>query len=139
MHAPIHGAWKIARETLLATPAPHWGALLPTCGPIDHTVVLCVETAEVEGLPPTIASAYPGQVSLVLKATYRDLVIESDLIAVTLSFAREWQRIRIPIASVRQIYDPDAAYLVQFNPLEPLPAEANDIVINLADFRKGRT
>lgn len=114
--------------------------LLPPAGPIDHRLMVEIETDEIEGLPADVRSKYPGEVNLVFEHDFKGLWVQDGEIGVILHFGQVPAFLRFPTHAVRWISDAGAPYSIEFKPLAAPPARAaNDAtVVNLDDFRKER-
>lgn len=115
--------------------------LLPPSGPIDHRLVVGIETEEVDGLPVGVGKKWTGEISLVFEHDFQGLWVQDGEIGVILSFDRVPAFLRFPSSAVRWISDASAPFAADFKPLAgPAARAANDAtVVSLDAFRKERT
>lgn len=128
-------------------------ALLPAHGSVEHAdraVYVEFTTTTAAGLPDHIRQKFPKTVRIML-GLYRGLDVGSLDFTVGVTFGGVWAQLTVPYSGVTALSDPAAGYYRSFEPPAPEPKSvpsrtrrprpvkgANDKVVTLADFRKGR-
>jgi uncharacterized protein len=88
-------------------------------------------------LPDHLRARYPGEMTIVLQHEFWGLEVDDDGFAVTLSFDRLPQRLRVPYAAVKVFADPSVEFGLQFAlpevaaeeppPLRAVPAPVEEL------------
>lgn len=74
--------------------------------------------------PPDLLGKYPDEMTIVLQHQYWDLAPGETFFSITLQFGGQPKRLSIPYAAVTRFYDPSVQFLLQFEPPEGAPPEA---------------
>lgn len=83
--------------------------------PGEHHFYITFRTDEPGvGLSPMLRSRYPQEMTIVLQHQYWDLEVTEEAFAVSLSFNRVRERLRIPFAAIRGFYDPSVKFGLEF-------------------------
>lgn len=68
-------------------------------------------------IPDYLKERYPGEMTIVLQFQYYDLSVDSEKLAVTLSFNNALERLIIPLKAISIFADPSVNFALQFQPM----------------------
>src|SRR5829696_7285476 len=84
-------------------------------------------------IPDTLRARYPQDMTIVLQHQYWDLEVGEEGFAVTLSFQKQLERLKVPYAAVRSFADPSVNFALEFEiPEQPQPAKAAGVPAPIA-------
>ncbi len=66
-------------------------------------------------LPQNLLQKYPEEITIVIQHQYKNMVVESDLVKLSLSFAGHYEKIAIPYAAITSFSDPSTNFCLRFN------------------------
>lgn len=93
--------------------------------PGDHHFYVAFRTrAPGTGVPKSLLTKYPDEMTIVLQHQFRGLEVGDEAFSVSLSFQSRWERLTIPFAAVTTFADPSVNFGLRF---EVPPAEPADV------------
>lgn len=66
-------------------------------------------------LPKNLLKKYPEEITIVIQHQYRNLIVEPDLIKLSLSFSGHYEKIVIPYTAITSFSDPSISFCLRFN------------------------
>lgn len=75
-------------------------------------------------LAPRLRARFPDEMTIVLQHQFRDLEVDDDRFAVTLSFDGKPERVTVPFPAVTSFGDPSVDFGLRFEPAEAAAPEA---------------
>lgn len=66
-------------------------------------------------LPENLLKKYPEEITIVVQHQYRNLIVEPDMVKLSLSFSGHYERIAIPYAAITSFSDPSTSFCLRFN------------------------
>lgn len=75
-------------------------------------------------LAPRLRARFPDEMTIVLQHQFRDLEVDDDRFAVTLSFDGKSERVTVPFSAVTSFGDPSVDFGLRFEPAEAAAPEA---------------
>ena len=75
-------------------------------------------------LAPRLRARFPDEMTIVLQHQFRDLEVDDDRFAVTLSFDGKSERVTVPFPAVTSFGDPSVDFGLRFEPAEAAAPEA---------------
>ncbi len=88
-------------------------------------------------VPARLLARYPERMVIVLQHQFRDLEVDAEAFAVTLSFDGAWERLRVPFAAVLQYHDPEANFVLSLPTGGPPAAEPDAAADTESDAAPG--
>jgi uncharacterized protein len=100
--------------------------------PGDHHFYVTFRThAPGVGIPNSLLSKFPDEMTIVLQHQFRALEVGEDAFSVNLSFQSRSERLRIPYAAVTTFADPSVNFGLQFEVPAAPPAEVTALPAQL--------
>jgi uncharacterized protein len=87
-------------------------------------------------IPSYLRDRYPGEMTIVLQYQFSDLMVDEEMMGVTLSFNNVPERLRIPLSAISIFADPSVNFALQFQPLGEAIDEA-ELAAALEDDEDG--
>ena len=66
-------------------------------------------------LPKNLLKKYPEEITIVIQHQYKNLVVEHDIVKLSLSFGGRYEKIAIPYAAITSFTDPSTNFCLRFN------------------------
>ncbi len=83
--------------------------------PGSHSLYITFRTgAPGVDIPDYMVAEYPEDMTIVLEHQYRDLIVEHEQFAVTLSFNKVWRTLSVPFSAIASFSDPSVQFGLKF-------------------------
>lgn len=78
-------------------------------------------------IPEYLKERYPGEMTIVLQYQFKDLYVDDEIMAVTLSFNNVPEKLTVPMAAISIFADPSVNFALQFQPMDEAAGPAEDL------------
>ena len=119
---------EIVQEALRAVVGRVLGEVQQSGGlPGAHHFYITFKTRGPEvSIPADLLERYPDEITIVVQHQYWDLTPDEDRFSIVLQFSGQPKKLVVPYAAITRFYDPSVQFVLQFEPPQIAPIEAEE-------------